>query len=155
MQERRAEVGGIEVFWREAPPSDGGPPVVYVHGVPTNSDDWVPFLEKTGGFALDLPGFGRSAKPNDFPYNIDGYVGYLDGWLAKLGVDRYRLVVHDWGVLGMVLARRAPERVERLVLMNCVPLMEGYRWHRIARAWRTPVVGEVLMGLTFRANLRR
>ena len=56
MQERRAEVGGIEVFWREAPTTDGGPPVVYVHGVPTNSDDWVPFLEKTGGLALDLRG---------------------------------------------------------------------------------------------------
>jgi pimeloyl-ACP methyl ester carboxylesterase len=155
VNERRAEVGGIEVFWREAPSTDGGPPIVYVHGVPTNSDDWVPFLEETGGLALDLPGFGRSAKPSDFPYNIDGYVGYLDAWLAECGVDRYRLVVHDWGGLALVLAQRAPERVERLVLMNCTPLMDGYRWHRIARAWRTPGVGEVLMGFTFRSNLRR
>jgi pimeloyl-ACP methyl ester carboxylesterase len=155
VNERRAEVGGIEVFWREAPSTDGGPPVVYVHGVPTNSDDWVPFLERTGGLALDLPGFGRSAKPNDFPYNIEGYVGYLDAWLAECGVERYRLVLHDWGGLGLVLAQRAPERVERLVLMNCAPLMEGYRWHRVARAWRTPLVGEMLMGFTFRANLRR
>jgi pimeloyl-ACP methyl ester carboxylesterase len=156
VNERHAEVGGIEVFWREAPSTDGGPPVVYVHGVPTNSDDWVPFLEKTGGLALDLPGFGRSAKPNDFPYTIDGYVGYLDAWLAECGVDRYRLVVHDWGGgLGLVLAQRAPERVDRLVLMNCTPLMEGYHYHRVARAWRTPLLGEVLMGLTFRANLRR
>jgi pimeloyl-ACP methyl ester carboxylesterase len=155
VNERRAEVGGIEVFWREAPSTDGGPPVVYVHGVPTNSDDWVPFLEKTGGLALDLPGFGRSAKPNDFPYNIEGYVGYLDGWLAECGVDRYRLVVHDWGGLALALAQRAPERVDRLVLMNCAPLMPGYRWHRIARAWRTPLLGELLMGLTFRSNMRR
>ena len=39
--------------------------------------------------------------------------------------------------------------------MNCAPLMPGYRWHRVARAWRTPLVGELLMGLTFRGNLRR
>ena len=155
MNERRAEVGGIEVFWREAPSTDGGPPVVYVHGVPTNSDDWLPFLERTGGLALDLPGFGRSGKPNDFPYGIDGYAGYLDAWLATAGVDDYRLVVHDWGGVGLALAQLAPERVKRLVVMNALPLMPGYRWHRIARGWRTPLVGEVLMGFTFKANLRR
>jgi pimeloyl-ACP methyl ester carboxylesterase len=155
MQERRADVGGIEVFWREAPSTDGKAPVVYVHGVPTNSDDWVPFLERTGGLAIDLPGFGRSGKPNDFPYGIEGYAGYLDAWLAKAGVDSYRLVVHDWGAVGLALAQLAPERVERLVVINAVPLLPGYRWHRVARAWRTPLVGELVMGLSFKRFLRR
>jgi len=155
MNERRAEVGGIEVFWREAPSTDGGPPVVYVHGVPTNSDDWVPFLERTGGLAIDLPGFGRSGKPNDFPYGIEGYAGYLDAWLAETGVDDYRLVVHDWGAVGLALAQLAPERVKKLVVINAVPLLPGYRWHRVARAWRTPLIGEMAMGFTFKRNLRR
>jgi len=155
MEERRAQVGGIEVFWREAPTTDSGPPVVYVHGVPTNSDDWLPFLEKTGGLAIDLPGFGRSAKPSDFPYSIEGYTGYLDAWLAEAGVDKYRLVVHDWGGLGLVLAPRAPERVERVVVMNALVMLPGYSWHRVARGWRTPLVGEMMMGFTFKANMRR
>jgi pimeloyl-ACP methyl ester carboxylesterase len=155
VNERRAEVGGIEVFWREAPADDGRPPVVYVHGVPTNSDDWLPFLERTGGLAIDLPGFGRSGKPNDFPYGIEGYAGYLDGWLAEIGVDRFRLVVHDWGAVGLALAHQAPERVDRLVVINAVPFLPGYRWHPWARAWRTPLVGEMAMGLTFRRILRR
>jgi pimeloyl-ACP methyl ester carboxylesterase len=155
MQERRAEVGGIEVFWREAPTTDGGAPVVYVHGVPTNSDDWLPFLEKTGGLAIDLPGFGRSDKPSNFPYSIAGYAGYLDAWLAEAGVDTYRLVVHDWGAVALALAQRAPERVEHLVVMNAVPLLPGYRWHRVARAWRTPLIGELAMGFTFRRNMAR
>jgi pimeloyl-ACP methyl ester carboxylesterase len=155
VNERRAEVGGIEVFWREAPASDGKAPVVYVHGVPTNSDDWVPFLERTGGLAIDLPGFGRSAKPGDFAYGIEGYAAYLDAWLATAGVDRYRLVVHDWGAVGLALAQRAPERVERLVVMNAVPFLPGYRWHPWARTWRTPLVGEMAMGLTFKGLLRR
>jgi pimeloyl-ACP methyl ester carboxylesterase len=155
MNERRADVGGIEVFWREAPSPGGDPPVVYVHGVPTNSDDWLPFLERTGGLAVDLPGFGRSGKPSDFPYGIEGYAGYLDGWLAEAGVDSFRLVVHDWGAVGLALAQRAPDRVERLVVINAVPLLPGYRWHRVARAWRTPLVGELVMGLTFRRNLAR
>jgi pimeloyl-ACP methyl ester carboxylesterase len=155
VNERRAEVGGIEVFWREAPPVDGGPPVVYVHGVPTNSDDWVPFLERTGGLALDLPGFGRSGKSNDFPYDIKGYAGYLDAWLADAGVQDYRLVVHDWGAVALGLAQLAPERVKKLVVLNAVPLLPGYRWHRVARAWRTPLIGEMAMGFTFKRNLRR
>lgn len=155
MNERRAEVGGIEVFWREAPTPEGRAPVVYVHGVPTSSDDWVPFLERTGGLALDLPGFGRSGKPSDFPYGIDGYAGYLDAWLAEAGVDSFRLVVHDWGGVGLALAQRAPERIERLVVINCVPFLSGYRWHPWARVWRTPLIGEMAMGFTFKRILRR
>ncbi len=155
MQERRAEIGGIEIFWREAPATDGGPPVVYVHGVPTSSDDWLPFLERTGGLALDLPGFGRSGKPADFPYSIEGYAGFLDAWLAQAGVDTYRLVAHDWGAVALVLAQRAPERVERLVVVNAVPLLPDYRWHRVARVWRTPLAGEMFMGLTFKWSMSR
>src|ERR1035441_9905736 len=34
-----------------------------LHGVPSNSDEWVEFLKLTGGLAPDLPGFGRSGKP--------------------------------------------------------------------------------------------
>ena len=48
-----------------------------------------------------------------------------------------RLVVHDWGVVGLLWAMRHPERVERLVVMNAVPFLPGYRWHRTARIWRT------------------
>ena len=72
-----------------------------------------------------------------------------------MGVDRYRLVVHDWGVVGLALAQAAPVRVDRLVAMNVVPFLPGYRWHRIARLWRTPLVGELVMGATTKWSLRR
>jgi pimeloyl-ACP methyl ester carboxylesterase len=148
--DNRAEVAGIEIFWREAPSPEGRPPVLYVHGNPTNSDDWIAFLERTGGLAPDLPGFGRSGKPAHFDYSIEGYTGALEAFLAQLGVDRYSLVVHDWGSAALGLAQRSPERVEKLVLMNCVPLVAGYRWHRLARIWRTPLLGELFMGSSTR-----
>jgi pimeloyl-ACP methyl ester carboxylesterase len=66
-----------------------------------------------------------------------------------------RLVVHDWGAVGLVWAQRNPGRVERLVITNAVPLLPGYRWHRVARAWRTRAIGEMLMGATTRFALRR
>ena len=36
-----------------------------------------------------------------------------------------------------------------------LPLLPGYRWHRTARGWRTPVIGELMMGFTTRRALRR
>jgi pimeloyl-ACP methyl ester carboxylesterase len=155
VSDSRAEVGGVELFWREAPVPQGGTPVLYVHGVPTNSDDWLDFLPHAGGFAPDLPGLGRSAKPAHFPYTIEGYSNVLEAFLADRGADRYSLVVHDWGGAALALAQRAPERVERLVIINSVPLLPGYRWHRIARIWRTPLAGELFMGLATRWGFKR
>ena len=148
--ERQEDVGGVPLFWRELPPRGGAAPVLYLHGVPTNSDDWLPFLEHTGGVAPDLPGFGRSGKPAGFDYSIEGYGRYLREFVELLGLERFSLLVHDWGGVGLALAQQLPDRLERLVIVNAVPLLPGYRWHRIARVWRTPILGELAMGLSTR-----
>jgi pimeloyl-ACP methyl ester carboxylesterase len=147
--------GGLPVFWRSAPSSGAAAPALYLHGVPTNSDDWVPFLERTGGLAPDLPGFGRSGKPGYLKYTIDEYAGFIERFLDHLQVERVRLLVHDWGAVGLAFAQAHPERVERLVVTNAVPFLPGYRWHRTARLWRTPGVGELAMGSTMRWVMRR
>jgi len=159
--EHTDEIGGIPVFWREAGSrrtgGGGAPgvsgddaadrsPVLYVHGVPDSSDLWVPFLERGGGIAVDLPGFGRSGKRADLDYSIAGYDRFLEDFLDHAGVERLRLVVHDWGTAALAFAQRFPERIERLVIADGVPLLPGYRWHRIARLWRARGVGELFMG---------
>jgi pimeloyl-ACP methyl ester carboxylesterase len=149
--ERRAEVAGLDVCWRQA----GAAPILYLHGVPTAGWDWEPFLARTGGIAPDLPGFGASAKPGDFDYSISGYADFLEAFCAHAGLKRVSLVMHDWGAVGLELAQRRPGMVERIVLTACVPFLPGYRWHRVARAWRTPVVGELTMGFTTRFGFRR
>ncbi len=152
--ERSGRVAGLLVRWREAPPDAARGPVLYLHGVPTHSADWAPFLERTGGFAPDLPGFGASAKPAEFDYSIPGYARFLTELVDHLEFERFSLVVHDWGGVGLALAQEMPERLERLVVMNCVPLLPGYRWHRLARIWRRPGIGELAMGATTRRILR-
>jgi pimeloyl-ACP methyl ester carboxylesterase len=147
--ERRASVAGTEVVWREAA-MDGAAPVLYLHGVPTNGADWVPFLERTGGIAPDLPGFGRSDKSAGFDYSIPGYAAFLRAFVEQLGLERLSMVVHDWGAVGLALAQEAPELIERLVIVDAVPFLAGYRWHPIARIWRTPVMGELFMGANSR-----
>jgi pimeloyl-ACP methyl ester carboxylesterase len=149
--ERQAEVAGLDVHWRQA----GDAPVLYLHGVPSAGWQWEPFLARTGGVAPDLPGFGRSAKPGDFDYTIPGYDRFIEAFCDHAGLDRVTLVMHDWGSVGLAFAQRFPERVERIVLSSVVPFVPGFPWHRVARAWRTPVVGELTMGFTTRFSFRR
>ena len=153
--EHRDTLDGQPVFWRSAAGEAGAAPVLHVHGVPTSADDWTPFLERGGGIAPDLPGFGRSGKRADGAYTMEGYDRWLEAFLDHIEVDRFRLLVHDWGGVGLLLAQRFPERVERLAIVNAVPFLPGYRWHRLARMWRTAGVGEVLMGATSRFALKQ
>jgi pimeloyl-ACP methyl ester carboxylesterase len=158
ISEHNARIGELPVYWRSAPApaeSEGREPVLYLHGVPTSSDEWPAFLALSGGLAPDLPGFGRSGKPGHFDYSIAGYADFLEQFLDLVEVERVRLVVHDWGAVGLAFAQRHPERVARLVVMNAVPFLPAYRWHRVARAWRTPLLGELVMGWTIRWTLRR
>jgi pimeloyl-ACP methyl ester carboxylesterase len=157
VSDHSAEIDGLPVFWRSAPaPGDsgGGAVPLYLHGVPNNSDDWLAFLARTGGLAPDLPGFGRSGKPGSRLFTIDEFDRFIERFLQQTGTERVQLVMHDWGAVGLAFAQRLPARVERLVIINAVPLLPGYRWHRTARMWRTPVLGELVMGATSRPLLR-
>lgn len=151
--EHTTQLDGQPLFWRAAGADDV--PVLYVHGVPTSSDDWVPFLARTGGLAPDLPGFGRSGKGGHLDYSIEGIADFVERFLEVTETERVKLVVHDWGSAALEFAMRHPERVERLVVINAVPLLPGYRWHWLARLWRRPVLGELFMGWSMRWIMRR
>lgn len=133
-----------------------GEPVIFVHGNPDSADVWQPFLDRAGELgrviAPDMPGFGRSARPElvDFATLKMWFGAFVD----DLGVDRYRLVVHDWGAVALAAAAARPERLAKLVVLNAVPLSSGYRWHLVARLWRTPVLGELAVAGMRRSVLR-
>lgn len=153
ISERTVGLDGIEIFLREVPGE--GTPTVFVHGNPTHSADWIPFLERMDGpaIAFDLPGFGRSSRPDrvHFDYTLPAYANFVERLLDEIVPRRYRLVVHDWGSLALIPAQRHPQRVERLVVINSVPLLPGYRWHVLARMWRRRGLGEALNAVNTRA----
>jgi pimeloyl-ACP methyl ester carboxylesterase len=138
-------VDGVSTFFRRVPGE--GAPVVFVHGNPTHSEDWQPFLERLEGpgLALDLPGWGRSARPSpsEFDYSMEGLGRFVRRFLQRMAVEELSLVMHDWGAVGLIPAQEDPDRVVRLVIVNAVPLLPGYRWHRTARIWRTRGLGEL------------
>jgi pimeloyl-ACP methyl ester carboxylesterase len=158
VEEHTIELAGAPVFYRRAQAEDGtGAAVpVYLHGAPTSSDDWIAALERTGGLAPDLLGFGRSAKGGHLVYSPESLADFVEDLLSKLSVDRIHLITHGWGTAaGALLAAREPDRVQRLVLFNSVPLLPGLTWPWWARLYRTPAVGEVAMGATTRRMLGR
>jgi pimeloyl-ACP methyl ester carboxylesterase len=155
VEEHTIELAGAPVFYRRAPSSGGGVPV-YLHGAPTSSDDWVQALERTGGLAPDLLGFGRSAKGGHLHYSPESLADFVEDLLSELEIERLQLVAHGWGTApATLLAARHPDRVERLVLCNPVPLLPGLSWPWWARLYATRGLGELAIGATTRTMVGR
>jgi len=151
-------VGGVSSPYLRSGPQDADEAVVFVHGNPGSSQDWERLLSRVGEFgralAPDMPGFGRADKPETFDYTVEGYARHLDGVLKELGVRRAHLVVHDFGgPWGLAWAAQNPDAFASAVLIN-TGVLPGYRWHYLARIWRTPVFGEVFMATTTRPGFR-
>src|SRR5213078_3854976 len=70
----------------------------------------------------------------DLDYSMEGLGRFVEAFADARGLERMRLVVHDWGVVGLLFAMRAPERIERLAVIDAIPLLPGYRWHALAHA---------------------
>ena len=104
-----------------------GTPVVLMHGFPDNTHLYDRLLPHLGGrqpvVRFDFLGWGRSDKPQGYPYTADNQVGDLaavvDAVSTHLGADRLVLVAHDAsGPPAIDWALANPGRVAGLVLLN-------------------------------------
>jgi pimeloyl-ACP methyl ester carboxylesterase len=153
------EVRGISSPVIEAGPRDAREAVLFVHGNPGSRTDWTALVAGAGGLgralALDMPGFGQCAAPPGFDYHVSSYAEFLEGARAELGIERVHLVVHDFGgPFGLLWGLQHPQAWASVVLIN-VGVLVGYRWHTMARRWRTPVLGELVQAWIPRAAWRR
>ena len=154
IEEAELQVDGVRVFYRRV--AGEGTPTVYCHCNPTHGEDWVPFLERGGpAIAIDMPGWGRSEHPDpeQFDYSMYGLSAFLEKCLDQLGVAQRKLVVHDWGCVGLIGAQRRPELIEKLVVINAIPLLPGYRWHWVAQIWRRRGLGELANATTTKSSM--
>jgi pimeloyl-ACP methyl ester carboxylesterase len=158
---RRTEVvvDGVRTSVLVAGAQDDDVAVVFLHGSSGIARDWTPLLETVSGFARclapDMPGYGASDKPAHFAYTIEGYAEHLDGLLSMLGVRRVHLVTHDLGgPWGLAWAASRPDDLLSLTLMS-IGALPGYRWHRFARLYRIPVIGELVLAAAGRSATAR
>jgi pimeloyl-ACP methyl ester carboxylesterase/2-polyprenyl-6-methoxyphenol hydroxylase-like FAD-dependent oxidoreductase len=158
---RRGELvmGGVRTPLREAGPADAREAVVFLHGNPGSGADWEALLAAVGrggrrAVAWDAPGFGRATGAADFPQTVADHAAFIGRALDALGIERAWLVGHDFGgPWGLAWAAENPERFAGAVLLG-TGVTPGYRWHALARVWRTPVVGELFMATTTRLGFR-
>lgn len=156
---RRVTAAGQET--RVFDEGSGDVPLVCVHGNPDSADQWLPLLRRTEELgrvvAFDLPGWGASRRPDrsTFDGSLDAHADFVAALLDELEIDRFRLLVHDWGALALSPASRRADRVEKLVVVDAVPLSSTYKWHWIATyMWRPRFVGEMTMPLLSRFTMK-
>ena len=152
---RWVEARGLRFHVAEA--GEGEDVVLCLHGWPQHWYEWrhlMPALaDRHRVLALDLRGCGWSDAPRD-GYEKENLADDVLAVLDALGLERVKLVGHDWGGwVGFLLCLREPRRFERFFVMNIVP-----PWVRmrpiVSHAWRFWYQQVVLApGLGYRLHL--
>jgi pimeloyl-ACP methyl ester carboxylesterase len=159
VERSRLAVAGTRTRLLQAGPANAGEAVVFVHGNPGSADDWEALIGAVAGtgrraLATDLPDFGETVAPPGFEHSVPGYAAFLGQALDELGVERVHLVIHDFGgPIGLAWAAAHLDALASVTLID-IGVLPGYRWHRMARAWRTPVLGELIQATATRSAFR-
>lgn len=120
-----------------------------VHGNPTWSFFYRRLISLLAAnhrvIALDNLGCGLSDKPQNHTYRLQQHIDNLSSLLSTLEIEKYSLVVHDWGgAIGLGCALQDIERLERVVVMNTAAFRSKRIPFRI-QICRWPVIGNILV----------
>ena len=145
-----------------------GPPLVFSHGLLWSTRMWGPQIQALKGryrcVAFDHRGQGRSQVPRDRAVTLERNTTDAVTVLDALGLERVRFVgLSMGGFVGMRLAARFPDRIEKLALLCTAadPEPDGNRgkYQKLVMASKVvgvkPLVGQVmpiLFGDTFMAR---
>lgn len=96
--------------------------LLFVHGFLGSTFSWrylLPMLSPHYTvYAVDLPGFGRSAKKKDYPYTLTAFAKSIHNFAVSQTVRPLTIIAHSMGgQVAMRLAIIAPQLVERLILI--------------------------------------
>lgn len=120
--ERWVHAEGARVLVRDT--GGGGTPVLLINGVGAHTAMWGPVERQWTDLRLvefDAPGVGRSSSPVT-PTSIPRIAAVAEKVLDELGLDRVDVLGYSLGgTVAQTLARRAPDRVRRLVLVATLP----------------------------------
>lgn len=117
------------VYLRSARSADGAAPdptlpvTLYVHGLAGNSTNFdtlgTVLAGHTQGFAVDLPGFGRSDPPPGEHYSLADDADLLAAVIDRISPDAVHVVGNSLGgMVSIALAARHPDKVRTLSLIS-------------------------------------
>lgn len=107
-----------------------GVPLLALHGWLDNAASFLPMAPMLAGYdlvALDMPGHGRSFHyPADAEYSLFSTILDLLAAADTLGWERFAVLGHSMGgAIASVLAAAAPERIERMFLIEALGPLSG------------------------------
>lgn len=122
---RFVTAAGVRVHLHEAGPADA-PLLLLIHGGAPGAHGWGNFGQNVAAFAerfrtvvVDLPGYGRSEKPQITGGRYGFYARVFAALVSELGADRAHVVgMATGGAAAIALGLDHPDVVERLVLVG-------------------------------------
>lgn len=158
-------VEGRRIFVREQP--GDGPPLLFLHGYPSSSYDFLPVLGLLRGrraVCFDFLGFGLSDKPRDHVYSLHRQADLAEAVAARFVDGPLHLVAHDMGtsvateLLARSLEGNLRMKLAGVLLMNGSMILEKASLtvsQRLLRSRLGPVVARLSSGRLFRAQFAR
>jgi len=143
---------GARVYWKRDG-RDEAPALVLLNSIGTDMDLWDALLprlrEHVALLRIDTRGHGASSAP-DGDYTLDLLAADVLAVVDAAGIERFSLAgVSLGGMIGMELALRAPERVEKLALVCTSATMDAAAWNdrvNIVRARGMAAIADLAMG---------
>jgi pimeloyl-ACP methyl ester carboxylesterase len=153
LRHRYIDAGGLRVHLAEA---GEGEPILLLHGWPQHHYMWRGVMARLAPsyrlLAPDLRGFGWTAAPGK-GYDGETFARDQIALLDALGVDRVKVIGHDWGGwTSFLLGLRHPDRIDRMIVCNAPhpwPRVRARTLSQIPRSFyaainAAPVLGPLL-----------
>jgi pimeloyl-ACP methyl ester carboxylesterase len=154
--------GGVRVHYLDQGDPKGRT-LVLLHGFAMSTDTWKPWVKRLGRdfhvVSLDLPGFGLTRVPADWPYSYQAMAGVVDAFAKAKHLDRFSIAGSSMG--GGVAWRYAlnhPERVRGLILVDSTgwPAPVSPAEHDpLVRAGKSRALRPIVTSLDDSSSLRR
>jgi len=134
VQSRWITVNGFRMHYYVQGP-ENAPPAVLVHGLGGQAEDWknlAPYIVAGSlrVYTPDLPGFGRSERPQSFSYSVADQAATVVAFMDALGLKQVDLA--GWSMGGWIAQRVAlghPDRIRLLMLFDSAGLNDQPAWN--------------------------
>ncbi|CAN5345213.1 alpha/beta fold hydrolase [soil metagenome] len=142
------QVDGARIHYQEFGDTTN-PTIILIHGYTASVYVWktaAPMLADSGFhvIAIDLLGFGYSAKPASFDYSIQSQARMVSRFMNRLGIGKATIAGSSYGgAVAATIALDYPERVEKLVLVDAV-INDEVKNHPVLKLAAIPGIGEVI-----------
>lgn len=137
----------LTVFYFEAGQENPNP-MILIHGLGDEADTWrylfEPLAKEFHVFAVDLPGFGRSDKP-DLDYTPQFFLSTINDFFEAMSMNKVILMGSSLGaILSQGFALQYPEKVSGLILLGGALIQNEASLDLSMKLMRIPILGEWL-----------